>query len=85
MTLRICDDCGRIDDGPRHMFIDTGRVMDKAGDATVLAPESQQLLDGLGAAEAQQIQAQIADPPLVQRHPACCAAAGCPDNVCQEV
>lgn len=70
--MRICDICGVVDDGPRHVIAH--------GPGTV--PVDEELVDhvtqlDLPKVVIRQALAALADTTLQIRHIACCAANGC--------
>ena len=78
--LRSCDECGQIDDHPRHVFL--------AGPNEV--PVNQAAVDAVGAADlpladAVRIHNELTDTTILQRHMDCCRAAGCPDGSCNQM
>lgn len=77
--LRGCESCGQVDDHPRVVHpmpaesrdgVPTDEVLDKILD------------DGRLSAAAVKM---LMDPVTVVRHHDCCAAAGCPTGICNEV
>lgn len=74
--LRICDLCGTIDDGPRHV------IAHAPGEVRI----DTDLIDGLIGYEGVPPDVRdaaivaLSDTTLQIRHPSCCAASGC--DVC---
>ncbi|GAB3081071.1 hypothetical protein GCM10027053_52050 [Intrasporangium mesophilum] len=70
--MRVCDLCGLVDEGPRHVI----------GHAPGSVPVNAGLVAVVAAAELpvdakQAALCALVDMTLQLRHPACCAAAGC--------
>lgn len=70
--LRICDVCGQIDDHPRHVYVASDIPVNQAHVEAVLER------DDIPADVRARIIAEVLDTTVQQRHPDCCAAAGCP-------
>lgn len=75
--LRICDECGQVDDHPRHLvgFAPDTLPVNQEHITNVLAMD---LPDDVKA----KIVVDIADTSTQYRHMDCCRAAGCPTGEC---
>lgn len=85
---RVCDLCGGVDEGPRHVI---------AGVIADAFPPNQDVHDTLTANiqkamqagdididDAFRLNADYTDTTSQDRHMACCARAGCPSQTCKE-
>lgn len=80
--LRVCDLCGGVDDHPRH--IDAGLLR-----TDVYAPPTGEIVRAVQAnssslpqADQDRLLADLLDTSSSDRHIDCCAAAGCPNGLC---
>src|ERR1044072_811415 len=76
--VRMCDECGGVDDHPRHVYATV------VGDSVTDPEVADKALKNAGDASAA-ILAQIMDTSTVVRHMDCCREAGCPDGTCDQV
>lgn len=76
--MRICDICGLIDDGPRHV------IAHAPGEVPVSTDLIAELVAQQGISPEVRDDAILAlsDTTLQIRHPSCCAADGC--DICKE-
>lgn len=74
--LRYCQECGGLDDHPRH--VQSRRT---AGDGK----PSLEFIRSLPSGGPPEAMAQLVDPSVIIRHMDCCAALGCPDCQVTEV
>lgn len=76
--MRICDLCGTIDDGPRHVIAHApGGV---PVDAVLIAEIERS--EGVPSNVRDAAVLALSDTTLQIRHPSCCAASGC--DVCTQ-
>lgn len=76
--LRSCDECGGIDDHPRHVYLAGPDELD----VNQAALEAVWTTEGLSAQDAHRIAKELEDTSIMQKHMDCCRAAGCPDGTC---
>lgn len=81
--LRSCDECGQIDNHPRHVFdtMNSGITYPVNTDAIEAVYANKEL----DARDAVRIVRDLEDTTVIQRHMDCCAAAGCPDGTCDKL
>jgi hypothetical protein len=78
-VLRVCDLCGGVDDHPRHVI--AGTV-----EGAVPAPSNEILAKVIAAApevDGARLVRELMDTSSSDRHLDCCAAAGCPEGLCE--
>jgi len=79
-VLRVCDLCGGVDDGPRHIITAGPDFMDPVSDEIVdrvleLAPKEHRA----------RLLRELQDRSAQDRHRDCCREAGCPDGDCDRL
>lgn len=85
--FRVCDICGGVDEGPRHVI--AGVVEDYAPDEAVRVTLVANIEAALHAGQitmddAFRLNADFSDATAQDRHMPCCARAGCPSGTCTE-
>lgn len=81
-TLRICDECGAVDDHPRH------NIFYARGDGVTPPEVGAKALENArayGEAAVAHILAQVQDSAVMSFHMDCCRARGCFDGACNVV
>lgn len=88
MTYRVCDLCGGVDDGPRHVIagvtVDAFPVDARARVALVNNMQAAMDTGAITVEDAVRLQSEFLDTTCQDRHMACCAVAGCPSETCRE-
>jgi hypothetical protein len=78
---RSCDECGKIDDHPRHIFA-AGEATYRVNTDAVEAAYNDKTLSGT---ELVAIVTDLQDTTSLTRHMDCCRIAGCPTGDCNSV
>lgn len=78
---RSCDECGQIDDHPRHIFAAGDNVYQVNQDAVETAYAD----NSLSGSELVAIVKDLEDTTSLTRHMDCCRAAGCPTGDCNNM
>jgi len=77
-VLRVCDLCGGVDDHPRHVIAGTAEdAFAKPSDEIL-----QKVIAAAPKAEVGRLVRDLVDTTSSDRHLDCCAAAGCPNDLC---
>lgn len=80
--LRVCDECGQVDDHPRQILAGTD------GQAIAERPSEElinRVLDTAPEADRARLLAELMDETSRTLHYDCCAASGCTHAVCHQV
>jgi hypothetical protein len=77
-VLRVCDLCGGVDDHPRHVIAGTEEEAFARPSDEIL----NRVLDAAPAEERARLVRELIDTASSDRHLDCCAAAGCPNDLC---
>ncbi len=81
--LRVCDLCGGVDDGPRHVIVGA------APGTEIFGPPSEDVINRVlelaPPADRGRLLASLMDRSAVEYHMDCCREAGCPDGTCDRV
>lgn len=80
-ALKVCDECGGVDDHPRHVFAGGVRGSHPAPSQEIV----QRVIDDAPPAEAARLIRELLDTGSTERHMDCCRKAGCPTGDCDKM